>query len=48
MRKIIATATVSLDGVMQGPAPPKRTKMMGSTSADGSLHIDMLRAVAQS
>jgi len=48
MRKIIATARVSLDGVMQGPGAAQRTQVMGSISADGSLNFEMLRVVPQS
>jgi hypothetical protein len=46
MRKIIATARLSLDGVMQGPGAPKRT-VMGSISADGSRNFEMVRVVPQ-
>jgi len=48
MRKIIAAARLSLDGFMQGPVPPRRSPVMSSTSAHGSLNFEMLRVVPQS
>ena len=48
MRKIIATARVSLDGVMQGPGAAQEDTSDGFDLADGSLSFEMLKVVAQS
>ena len=46
MRKIIATARVSLDGVMQGPGAAQEDTSDGF-DLGGSLNFGMLREVPQ-